>query len=836
MNQLTPKTKSMKTTATLLIKKQSKVLLLFIASIWLFGASSVLAQNNYAIPDAHFAAWLTANIPSAMSSGNLMDTTNSAITSRVRIDVENMGIADLSGIQFFTSLATLDCGNGMPSSNPNTLTALPSLPISLDSLICGNNQITSLPALPGSLSHLGCYHNNLTSLPVLPSTLVYLDCSFNQITTLPTLPSIVTSLICDGNQLSSLPTTLPSGLSNFSCSGNFLTGLPALPASIYSFYCGANQLTSIPTLPSSLLYFDCTNNQLTSLPALPSSIYIVNCGTNQLTSLPSLPNSVNTLNCYSNQLTGLPALPSGLVTLHCNYNNITCFPVFPAITDTNNFNIDNNPFTCLPNYIPAMHVGTLAFPLCLPGNPNGCTISDGIIGFAYTDNNSNCLKDAGDLNLENVSIKMYDNSNNLLKQTFTASNGVYDFSDSTSGTYKVVVDTAGAPFKMQCPNPGLDSTVVLTGLDTNVNFSLTCKAGFDVGVQSVEAKGLVFPGLQHTVSVVAGDISHWFNLNCASGVSGTVTIIVAGPVTYVGPASGALTPTVASNVYTYTIADFGTVNNSTAFNLLFKTDTSAQAGNMVCISVVVTPGTDNNVSNNTYQYCYPVVNSHDPNGKVVYPVNVAPNYTGWLTYTIHFQNTGSAASVNIIVLDTLDSHLDLSTFQLINYSHHNIASLKGNVLSVRFPNIMLPDSMSNAMGSVGSFQYRIKPKANLPLGTLIKNTGYIYFDFNSAVVTNTTMNMFTSTASVSELETSNAVVSVYPNPFSDNTTFVIQSEKMNELYSFEMLDVLGKVVKSVNGISGKQFQVSRNGLETGIYFYKIYSAERIIGMGKVVIR
>lgn len=59
---------------------------------------------------------------------------------------------------------------------------------------------------------------------------------------------------------------------------------------------------------------------------------------------------------------------------------------------------------------------------------------------------------------------------------------------------------------------------------------------------------------------------------------------------------------------------------------------------------------------------------------------------------------------------------------------------------------------------------------------------------------------------------------------------------MNEVYSFEMVDVLGKTVKSLNGISKKQFQISGNGLETGMYFYKVYSAEGIIGNGKVVIK
>ncbi|HLC82969.1 MAG TPA: T9SS type A sorting domain-containing protein, partial [Bacteroidia bacterium] len=79
-------------------------------------------------------------------------------------------------------------------------------------------------------------------------------------------------------------------------------------------------------------------------------------------------------------------------------------------------------------------------------------------------------------------------------------------------------------------------------------------------------------------------------------------------------------------------------------------------------------------------------------------------------------------------------------------------------------------------------------------------------------------------------------VIVYPNPFSDNTTFVIQSDKLNEIYSFELTDVLGKKVKSKNGISEKQFEISRNGLENGIYFYKIYTSESVVGIGKVVIK
>jgi hypothetical protein len=77
-------------------------------------------------------------------------------------------------------------------------------------------------------------------------------------------------------------------------------------------------------------------------------------------------------------------------------------------------------------------------------------------------------------------------------------------------------------------------------------------------------------------------------------------------------------------------------------------------------------------------------------------------------------------------------------------------------------------------------------------------------------------------------------ISVSPNPFNDVTTFEIHSNK-NETYSFELTDVLGKNVRSITGISEKQFQFSRNGLENGIYFYKIYSSESVIGVGKLII-
>ena len=118
-------------------------------------------------------------------------------------------------------------------------------------------------------------------------------------------------------------------------------------------------------------------------------------------------------------------------------------------------------------------------------------------------------------------------------------------------------------------------------------------------------------------------------------------------------------------------------------------------------------------SNNLGEYCYPVANSFDPNDKQVYPSAVSPGYNDYLTYTINFQNLGTAPAQNIRIMDTLDANLDLSTFEIINYSHANTTTLTGSLLIFRFPNIQLADSASSPEGSKGFVQYKIKPYSGL---------------------------------------------------------------------------------------------------------------------------
>jgi uncharacterized repeat protein (TIGR01451 family) len=764
-----------------------------------------------------------------------------------------------------SALVFLDCGSNMLTSLPglpsslielqcfsNQITALPLLPGALEVLVCGHNMLPLLPVLPSSLLNLRCYNNQITVLPALPGMLNYLDCSFNLLATLPALPGSLAYINCSSNNITVLP-TLVNGLSDLNCSDNDLNVLPALPFTLNRLNCSTNPLTdlpalnpglanltcvfdgldSIPALPASLYLLNCSNNMLAALPALPAALVYLDCSYNLFVSLPALPVSLNQLVCNNNQLTALPVLPAGLNALDCMFNFINCYA--PFSTSLSTIHIQNNPATCLPNYIPTMDSLLLDYPLCIDGdfvnNPFACDAAQGILGFTYLDNNSNCLLDSADQNYINIPVKLYDAAGSLIEQTYTASNGIYNFSKA-AGTYTVAVDTANVPFVPQCMTPGIDTTVSIAAtapLVSNVNFDFGCKPGFDIGVRSVVPMGWVFPGQQHHLKVNAGDLSQWYNMHCASGVPGQVKITVTGPVAFAGVAAGSLTPVVAGNTYTYSISDFGSIINTSAFDLLFNTDTTALAGSSVCVNVLVTTPAigDNDSSNNKNYFCYEVVNSHDPNLKEVFPGDVSPKYKEWLTYTIHFQNTGSAPAFNIRLADTLDTNLDLTTFEVLSYSHVNNVTLNGNVLTVRFPNIMLPDSTTDLEGSQGFIQYRLKIKHYLPIGTQIKNTAYIYFDYNEAIVTNTTSNEMINTVSIDEAKINpETTLSVYPNPASEALYVNCSSASKNVMIS--VYDVNGQLVREIKALSNQPHQLDITGLSAGLYVIRVKDEEKML--------
>ncbi len=237
-----------------------------------------------------------------------MDTTCSGILNETELIVSGLYITDLTGVQYFKNLTSLDCSNNI------ILDSLPSrLPASLTTLWCSQNNINALPALPSSLVNLDCSMNIITEMPTIPSTLCTLNCWQNNLTTLPALPSTLTTLNCFQNKLTSLP-ALPSSLARLVCEENQLTNLPALPASLKQFYCDYNQISSLPALPDSLTELGCSFNKLSNLPTLPALLTQLNCSYNNIHCLPPLTTNLTTLQATFNHISCLPNLPSALVS------------------------------------------------------------------------------------------------------------------------------------------------------------------------------------------------------------------------------------------------------------------------------------------------------------------------------------------------------------------------------------------------------------------------------------------------------------------------------------------------------------------------------------------
>lgn len=150
-----------------------------------------------------------------------------------------------------------------------------------------------------------------------------------------------------------------------------------------------------------------------------------------------------------------------------------------------------------------------------------------------------------------------------------------------------------------------------------------------------------------------------------------------------------------------------------------------------------------------FEYLAEVRCSYDPNDKLVNPSREG-NFTQFdeqLTYTIRFQNTGNDVAFDVVITDSIDDNLDLSTFQILGSSHYENLStkIKNRLVTFEFKDIFLPDSTTNLEASNGYVMFSIQPIiSNLNEFTSIENEASIFFDLNPPVITNTALNVMVS--------------------------------------------------------------------------------------------
>ena len=140
-----------------------------------------------------------------------------------------------------------------------------------------------------------------------------------------------------------------------------------------------------------------------------------------------------------------------------------------------------------------------------------------------------------------------------------------------------------------------------------------------------------------------------------------------------------------------------------------------------------------------------------PNGDIGLSFVTSGEY---LDYTIRFQNAGIDTASIVVLRDTLSNNLDISSFVMLPASHNYALKIVGsNKLEWTFNNILLPDSNHNELKSHGFVRFRFKTNKSLVVGDQVFNKASIYFDFNTDVVTNQTVNtVVSSTVPVGQLD------------------------------------------------------------------------------------
>lgn len=275
----------------------------------------------------------------------------------------------------------------------------------------------------------------------------------------------------------------------------------------------------------------------------------------------------------------------------------------------------------------------------------------------------------------------------------------------------------------------------------------------------------------------------------------------------------------------------------------YSVDTTATVGDSVHLELLITTSAnDVDSTNNRFKVDIPVVNSYDPNDKQVYPAGICEeNFTDLdgrpLTYTVRFQNTGTAAARNIYILDTLSSQLNFFSLRVLDQSHPMYTEvLPGNVLRFNFDDIMLPDSASDEAGSQGYVIFEIFPDSNqVQPGDSIQNNVSIYFDYNAPIKTNTTNNTLVDTlpncfpVAIQPQEES---LRIYPNP--NQGAFFIESAEWGNEIQVEVYDLNGRQILNRSYPETRRIQVDLQ-REAGLYLIRVREANGKWTVRKVLV-
>ncbi|MBS1612140.1 MAG: T9SS type A sorting domain-containing protein [Bacteroidetes bacterium] len=411
-------------------------------------------------------------------------------------------------------------------------------------------------------------------------------------------------------------------------------------------------------------------------------------------------------------------------------------------------------------------------------------------------------------------------------------NGIIYYGSITNGIYQVTVRDTGS-YVLQVHARACDvicgiqnvSVGVLANEYTIPPVGITLSTANELAV-NVTVGGLN-PGFYSNLFLNLSNDGH-------TSVNSTATLHYDPTLSFVSASDNGVVNTTAHTV-TWTNVPLSSYSNVSVY-ARFLVPVRTPISTLITNTATVQPDSnDCKPQNNSITVIRSVTGSYDPNMKVANPSTEILETDSVIHYTIHFQNTGNDTTHFVILKDTLSALVDPASFEFGGASHQPCRyEVSGTgILTFTFDPIYLVDSATNEEASKGYVNYSIKKKASTQVGEVIQNTAHIYFDYNPAIVTNTTENEVTTLVSIRDIKASAKLnAKVYPNPFTEDA--VIETSDALHNARLVISNVNGQIVQQYQGDGISKWHISKQGLAQGMYTFAIYSGGIVKIRGKLI--
>lgn len=442
------------------------------------------------------------------------------------------------------------------------------------------------------------------------------------------------------------------------------------------------------------------------------------------------------------------------------------------------------------------------------------TMGDQLILTAFLDANNNGVRDSGELPFTLGNFTYEWNDSGEISDLYSPDGSAYLLGGSDENffdiTFEVFEDYAS--YYQVSPASYEDVVIAVGGGQQFLDFAVTLSNPYqDVSVV-INAIGQPRPAMTYQQNVTISNYG-------VSPATGTLTFTADPGITNIAGPGIVLT----ANGFTYDFSNLAPMQSVSLWVTLTVADVPVvNLGDMITNTATVTAsGTDLNPDNNFATSSAVAVNSYDPNDITEShgpEIDVDEFDTDdYLYYTVRFQNTGTANALTVSINLAMDARLDWESAQMVASSHNYDLHRNGSNLLWFFYNInLVPQSQSETL-SQGWILFKVRVNPGIEAGDTIPAVANIFFDTNSAVVTDTFTTTFVDALSTPDLASD--TIALFPNP--TRSSFTVKSMYPNETVAAVLIsDVFGKTLLTSTNLNNDN-AIDISGLSQGIYLVTV---------------